>query len=190
MQHIYLTIFERIPRVKKFNPVSYFFNSSNTNRSTVSRPAAGVNDDRCALVNDEGKVGAGQSVAQLRRLGWVANIQRSTNTADYRRPTTSAINTNELDHHERLRVGCATTVRETVCRQASCRVERSTAVLAASSSSLATAACSRLYKTFVSRPRTRPRLLLHDQTRQFFCHRGASGPRPRSRGLYITGSIT
>jgi len=40
-----------------------------------------------------------------------------------------------------------------------------------------------MLKTFLSRPRSRPRLLSQDQD-LCFCPRGASRPRPWSRGLH------
>jgi len=42
-----------------------------------------------------------------------------------------------------------------------------------------------MLKTFLSRPRSRPRLLFQDQDQDLcFCPRGASRPRPWSRGLH------
>ena len=43
----------------------------------------------------------------------------------------------------------------------------------------------KMLKTFLSRPRSRPRLLSQDQDQDLcFCPRGASRPRPWSRGLH------
>jgi len=45
----------------------------------------------------------------------------------------------------------------------------------------------KMLKTFLSRPRSRPRLISQDQDQDqdlCFCPRGASRPRPWSRGLH------